>query len=209
MGLRKVITHHSHTDPLALIPREDWPKVISDKSRFVSTALNVDLEYALKILDELEEVKAWEYFDLSREEFLQFKCKIHPDKLPKIRKGFKIMRDDGLNPRSVDDVDKFLDDLDPLPENGQIGRGRNSFDNVKAIPTKGGNSAKYLLRRLNSRGHRDLARRVVIGELSAYAAAKEAGFIKKPSPLDVCRSAWSKMTQADRETFLREINAKT
>jgi hypothetical protein len=44
----------------------------------------------------------------------------------------------------------------PLPENGEVGRGRaseNSFDNVKAI---GGTSESYRLRRLRRDNLRDV-----------------------------------------------------
>jgi hypothetical protein len=61
------------------------------------------------------------------------------------------------------------------PANGEVGNGRSS-DNVR--PTQHGNAATYTLRRLK-RDAPALAEKVVRGELSANAAAIEAGFRAK------------------------------
>lgn len=74
-------------------------------------------------------------------------------------------------------VRQMLDaEIGALSKNGEIGNGR-SFDNVKA--TMGGNDPVYALRRLK-RDRPDLAQRVIVGELSAHAAAIEAGITGKP-----------------------------
>lgn len=63
----------------------------------------------------------------------------------------------------------------PVPERGEIGRGRNRSYNVR--PISAGNSESYIRRRLR-RDRPDLLARVDSGELSAHAAAIEAGFRK-------------------------------
>ena len=91
-----------------------------------------------------------------------------PFPLPSRRRGYAVMVGKGLDPQSADEVLAYLK---PLPGHGAIGRNHIRGDNVTSERAKRGNSAEYLLRRLNSRGHKDLARRVVMGELSAHAAA--------------------------------------
>lgn len=67
-----------------------------------------------------------------------------------------------------------------------------------------GNSRAYTLDRLK-RNAPALYKRVVAGELSANAAAIEAGFRQQPSPLTQLRAVWRKASPDDRSTFLREI----
>ena len=67
-----------------------------------------------------------------------------------------------------------------------------------------GTSTKYTLARLH-RDRPDLAKKVEAKELSANAAAIEAGFRKKPTPLDEMRRAWKKASKKERNTFLLEI----
>jgi hypothetical protein len=76
-------------------------------------------------------------------------------------------------------------------------------DNVTSIKERG-NTAAYTLARLK-RDRPDLAERVVAGELSANAAAIEAGFRKKQTPLEALRRSWSRATADERETFLQEV----
>jgi hypothetical protein len=58
-------------------------------------------------------------------------------------------------------------------------------------PSSGGMCATYTLARLR-RDRPDLAAQVEAGELSAHAAAIEAGFRRKPTPPDELRRAWAK-----------------
>jgi hypothetical protein len=63
-----------------------------------------------------------------------------------------------------------------LAESGEIGRGRNRFDNIKA--NGGGTSASYLTRRI-ARDRPDILDRMKAGEFpSVRAAGKEAGIVK-------------------------------
>ena len=58
-----------------------------------------------------------------------------------------------------------------------------------------GNNRDYTLRRLK-RDRPDLAEMVIGGNLSANAAAIEAKFRRRDTPLDTLRRAWGKATEA-------------
>jgi hypothetical protein len=75
-------------------------------------------------------------------------------------------------------------------------------DNVKL--DKGGNSKAYTVSRLQ-RERPDLFEAVCKNELSANAAAIQAGFRRVKTPLDTLRSAWGKASKEEREAFRAEI----
>ena len=66
-------------------------------------------------------------------------------------------------------------------------------------PKPGWNS-RYLLERLR-RDHPELAARVAAGELRPRAAAREAGIVKDPTPLEELKRNWKKASPAERRTF--------
>jgi len=81
----------------------------------------------------------------------------------------------------------------------------NQVDNINLNnEPKGGTGKTYTLRRL-ARDRPDLLAKVEAGELSAHAAAIEAGFRKKPTPLEAARKAFEKLTPDQRARFLAEI----
>jgi hypothetical protein len=85
--------------------------------------------------------------------------------------------------------------------------GRKCGDNVTQLTkTEKGNSRAYTVSRLQ-REAPELFAQVAAGELSANAAAIQAGFRKKKTPLDNLRSAWAKASPDEREAFLKHINA--
>ncbi len=84
----------------------------------------------------------------------------------------------------------------------------NQADDCKVDLTKFGNSAAYTLARLD-RDAPELAERVRKGELSANAAAIEAGFRKKPTAIALLRAAWRKADDKERREFLTEVNVAT
>ena len=67
-----------------------------------------------------------------------------------------------------------------------------------------GTSLGYTLDRLK-RDHPDLFERVKAKEISANAAAIEAGFRKKPTALDHLRRWWAKASEEQRATFRGEL----
>ncbi len=68
-----------------------------------------------------------------------------------------------------------------------------------------GNSRAYTLNRLR-RETPELFERVVAGKLSANAAAIEAGFRKKQTPIEIIKFNWKKLSEAERNEFLSWIS---
>ncbi len=100
----------------------------------------------------------------------------------------------------VAELDRLL--LEPLgPRGGARVRGRRA----DGVP-KGGNSRDYALRRL-ARDAPDLAEAVLRGELSANAAAIQAGIRPKPSALAAARAAWRRLDAAEQQSFINEVLA--
>jgi hypothetical protein len=66
----------------------------------------------------------------------------------------------------------------------------------------------YRQRRLKA-DHPDLWAQVEAGEKSTHAAAIEAGIVKVPSVLDQLRKLWAKASEADRRTFMDEVQSAT
>ena len=90
----------------------------------------------------------------------------------------------------------LAEDLEPVAQHG-ANQHSAGVDNVKSsAEAKGGNATTYTLRRLK-RDRPDLAERVVSGDLSAHAAAIEAGF-RRPAIT---------LTAADPETAAQKIRA--
>jgi len=87
---------------------------------------------------------------------------------------------------------------------GGKGRPPKNSDRV-TIKSKRGNSKDYLLDRLEQE-RPDLFERVINKELATKTAAREAGLIKEPTPLELLQKAWKKASAQERQTFLKEIN---
>ncbi len=64
-----------------------------------------------------------------------------------------------------------------------------------------GNSKDAAIRRLR-KDRPDLLERVEAGEISAHAAAVEAGFRKLPTPIDLLKRSWAKASKQDKEAFM-------
>lgn len=76
--------------------------------------------------------------------------------------------------------------------------------NIVMVKAAQGNSLSYTLARL-LREHPKLYKRVIAGELSANAAAIEAGFRKRPTPLEQIRKLIAKLTPQERAKLRGEI----
>ncbi len=73
---------------------------------------------------------------------------------------------------------------------------------------QGGNSREYTLARLK-RDRPDLAELVIGGALSANAAAIEAGFRRRDTPVDTLHRAWGRASDDERAAFLHKIGARS
>jgi hypothetical protein len=85
-----------------------------------------------------------------------------------------------------------------------IGQGTRSDlelpDNVMKFQY--GNSSSYLAARIK-KDRPDIVERIEAGEFrSIRAAAKEAGFVREASPLDLLKRTWGKASHEEREAFL-------
>lgn len=106
--------------------------------------------------------------------------------------------------RKHEKVARLIDaEVDKQPTKAEAGakggRGKKAVCNTKSFA-----GATYILKRLK-RDRPDLFARVIAGELSANAAAIEAGWRKSPSALDQLRKAWKRATEKERKAFLEEV----
>jgi hypothetical protein len=75
-------------------------------------------------------------------------------------------------------------------------------------PKRGSNASCYLIARLK-RDHPEIAEALSRGEYpSVRAAAKAAGFVRDPTPLETLIRVWDKIPSVDRITFLIETLTK-
>ena len=83
---------------------------------------------------------------------------------------------------------------------------KDNGDIVTINSTPKGNSADYLTARI-ARDHPEILERMKAGEFnSVRAAAKEAGIVKDPTPLQLLRRAWNKASEAERQEFWTTTN---
>jgi hypothetical protein len=115
------------------------------------------------------------------------------------REGFK-----GDQPSKLI-FDRVIDEqIKPVVGQGDYGRGRPMSDRHNNIMSIQGTAREYTIARLKKE-RPDLADRVIAGELSANAAAIEAGFRKVKTPLEQLRQWWKKASKQERATFRRDI----
>jgi hypothetical protein len=125
---------------------------------------------------------------------------------------------------TFEDIERlFLDDVELLPllrkadvgeRGGQEGNQNASKDAVKTKPDnisirsgEHGTGKAYTLSRLQDQ-HPEIFERVKAGELSANAAAIQAGFRKPPlTPLEGLHKNWTSASESERMSFLASIGA--
>ena len=182
----------------------DLDRVLGRWQIKITSGFNVGAEWLLKAIDEVDELRLWETywggkydFNKDRETFIARKLLVDfnivehtlPDILEKLRRGepVELQRKDG---RVV-----------PLGKHG----GNRKVDYQGDIVTlMRGNSLDYTLRRL-TRDRPDLLARYESGELSANAAAIEAGFRKKRTPFEQAQYWYNKLTVAEKSEFLEKL----
>jgi hypothetical protein len=101
------------------------------------------------------------------------------------------------------DADSLRGKIQELRSHGGDRRSGNfQVDNVNLKRrSKAGNSTEYLLGRLK-RDRPELAIRVMEGEMSAHAAAIEAGFIKPPNPLQQILGLLPKLSKEETQKLI-------
>ncbi len=105
-------------------------------------------------------------------------------------------------------VDDLMDA--PVESHGGDRRSPEYQDYIRTLipsPEHRGTTREYTIRRLK-RDRPDLAARVIGGELSANAAAIEAGFRRRETLLERMCRAWGQLNADERAAFLQEIGAQ-
>jgi hypothetical protein len=110
----------------------------------------------------------------------------------------KLLADNGVTP-AKGQVEK----APVIRRNGRPSKGDGNIDNVKV--TAGGNSAEYLLSKLN-RDYPDVAKGYAEGKFkSVRAAAMSAGIVKQATTLEQLLKLWSKASEEERLAFMVEV----
>lgn len=192
------LTINKGIDPLANArdtPRARWPELVTARKYHCLGNIPTDCRALLKMVADAEDCEWLGYG--SRQRYM--------------REGLD------LDPVAVDLAVGFLRAADlivPIEFETAIEGGRrlraqgDNQHNKEGIelqyPTIKPGSTEYIRARLD-RDAPALAAEVRAGTKSAHAAAIEAGFRKKPSPLRMLRSAWKLATAAERAVFLKEV----
>jgi hypothetical protein len=124
----------------------------------------------------------------------------------KLWQGLETSIDDlRVHCRKAPDVLKLiLAEMDPGREHRRPTKQEETDKGDNVTFNQRGNSATYTLKRLK-RDRPDLFQQAIGGQLSVNQAALEAGFRKKPPPLDELRRAWKRASEAERAAFKAEI----
>jgi len=178
-------------DPAHEVPRAQWPLLLRERQRFCRDVMPSDCSLLLFFVEDGAR-SDWLGFG-SRAAYLKDGLGLDPEMVGLALRGLELTRPDYVI---------GMDQAVLLGKHGRPKKGEEKADNVSF--SNFGNSRAYILARLD-RDRPDLADKVVAGELSANAAAIEAGFKKKPSPLDALTAAWRKASAEERAAFLREI----
>lgn len=107
--------------------------------------------------------------------------------------------------RKHDEVVKLIDG-EVMAIAGHGGDHSEQVNNVN-LKTVGGNNPTYALKRLK-RDRPDLANKVIAGELSANAAAIEAGFRKKLTPFEQIMKLLPKLSKLERHKLQQALKEK-
>jgi hypothetical protein len=126
------------------------------------------------------------------------------DSIQKIREGVAILEGIGLDHFTVEQAVEVALRKQGRPTKGEqkeIGKptsGRFSY----------GGNPEYIIARLKRDERVDLLDRIESGDLSPNAAAIEAGYRKRPTPLDTLQRAWRKASDDERQSFLEWLGDK-
>ena len=178
--------------PFDVVPRERWPELVKVKGEQTRYQLETDCRGLIQRWEEAES----HYEDLGYESAEAM-----------VRDGF------GLDLDTTRLAVEWLRKEDPkiaVPLSVALGkhggdRRSKEVDQANNVSLKQhGNDKNYTLARLH-RDRPDLAARVESGELSANAAAIEAGFRKKQTPLMRLQSAWKAADVDERQEFVSQL----
>lgn len=180
MASVSIRTGHTSTTPLAEVQPEEWEHIMWMRREFCEQKLPSDCRMLLSFVDDGRAIGFAGYEN--EDAYIRDGLGLEPEAVRWAIEGLKIL----------DDEEPV--ELEHAVETGKLGQhggDRRSADQGDNITLKErGTSADYTLARLK-RDRPDLAERVMREELSANAAAIEAGFRERkiPIPLDPERAA--------------------
>ena len=188
--------HHGidATDRADLIPREQWGELVEARRDYCRSAIIGDCRLIVQFASDAESV-GWLGF-ASKDEYLRDGLGLDPQIVEWALAGLRTVGVDA--PRTLKAT---AEAGRKLQTHG--GDRTKQGDNV-TLPLVRGNSIEYTIARLD-RDAPELAARVRAGDISANAAAIEAGFRKKLTGIDRLRSAWKAATPSERRAFLKEV----
>jgi hypothetical protein len=187
------------SDSAADVPRQQWNTLMEERQRFCTQYLPKDCRNLLFFVED-GAANNWIGYR-SAEAYIRGGLGLEPKMVHWAVAGLRFFTH---TDRPIKfDVAAFVGELAEREigiEGGKPGpgRGHKTGDNITRFTR--GTSAAYLVARLK-RDAPDLAAKVASGELSANAAAIEAGFRKPPSPLKALQTAWSRASEDDRAAF--------
>ena len=175
------------------VPENKWRELMLARRRFLEIQLSYDCRCLVTFVNDAELMYAALGFG-SVEQM--------------IRDGY------GLKPAEIQVAVEWLQlnpPDEPISLDGAITKALGKRGRPKKGEEKGCNAtlkrgtAAHWLARLDRDGFAELAAKVRAGDLSANAAAIEAGFRKQPTPLEIALKQIKKMTRADLQELVRLI----
>lgn len=110
-------------------------------------------------------------------------------------KQFKLKQSDLITPQAQQ--------TPAVAENGEIGRGRDSYSkNENGIAIRGGNNSAYRIAKLK-RDHPEVAARIAAGEFKSVSEAERSIGLRPPklTALERVQRAYAKLSENDRNVF--------
>lgn len=181
----------SHRQKFSQVDKSKWKQLVREKRGFIAVNIPNDCRCLLEFREEAEEVWRELGYD-SRDDMIRRGYELDPEEVETAYQWLKR--------RKPEVAVKYADAI-VLGQHGgdrRSEKAKDQGDNITLIQR--GTDKSYTLARLH-RDHPELAERVEAGELSANAAAIEAGFRKKPTPLDNLKKNWAKASDEDKQAF--------
>ena len=190
--------------PLDQVPEDVRARVVEKKVWRLRSLFETDLRKAFEYLDDLRTHEAWKYLrEPDMERLVENRCRVSTAFVEQLRAGYAAIRASGHRGRVTADHVRKMQAEQARDEAKTVVQGSHLSN--RKMTQGGGTGAAYLLRRLARLGG-DWIERYEAGEFaSVRQAAIAAGIVKVPSVLDQLRKLWAKASEADRRTFMDEV----
>lgn len=228
MARMKVTTDADESMPLDQVPEDVRARVVEKKVWRLRSLFETDLRKAFEYLDDLRTHEAWRYLrEPDMERLVENRCRVTPAFVEQLRSGYasliaaghtgKVTATQAAAAAFAEDSTKTVRQVAAevgcskslahkarlSTENGSLPK---RVDTIAIEAEAVGLSAATVARQRRLKAdHPELWAEVEAGTKSTHAAAIAAGIVKVPSVLDQLRKLWSKASQADRRTFMDEV----